>query len=87
MAAIDSVVSRKAEDGGVVGRLWAAKAARMTSAASSASAIVRARTTIGSVWDGARSAPGKERTMAVRPYTSVARRGKTADGAKALDMG
>ena len=45
LAAIDGPVSRRADDGGVVCRLWAAKAVRMTSAASSASAFVNGRRT------------------------------------------
>src|SRR5208337_1777885 len=43
LAATLSAVSRSAEEGGRVARLWAAKAGRMTSAASLASAAPRAR--------------------------------------------
>ena len=43
LAAIESAVSRSADEGGRVARLWAEKAARMTSAASLASAAPRVR--------------------------------------------
>ena len=47
LAAIDGPVSRRADDGGVVRRLWAAKAVRMSSAALPASAFVRDEGQVG----------------------------------------
>ena len=81
---------RRADDGGEVARLWAAKAARITSAPASASATVRATMSASvwaSAWGAARSAPGEERTMILRPYTSSGGRGKTGGGAKGSDIG
>src|SRR3984957_487162 len=45
LAAIDGPVSRRADDAGLVGRFWAAKAVRMSSAAPPASAFVNGRRT------------------------------------------
>src|ERR1700733_94986 len=74
LAAINCPVSRRADDGGLVGRLWAAKAVRMTSAALSASASVRERRTS---W-GAASA-----SLAIGSRICMARRIRPSQGWKA----
>src|SRR5271156_2201981 len=67
LAATPSLVSSRADDGGRVGRLCAAKAVRMTSAASVASAVVKRRSAGASAFNGARSVSGEEKAMAVAP--------------------